>query len=76
MATGPAWAKGGWRQLSARIGAALDAELGLTRQAADLERALGTLEREQTGAEYSAAVLDHAGRESMRRLSAYRDGRD
>ncbi len=70
----PGSANGGWRQVSERIGTAIDAELSLTRQAAELEKAVTALEREQAGAEYSAAILDHAGRESMRRLDAYRAG--
>lgn len=76
LAALPAQARGGWRQLSERVGAALDVELGLARQAVDLERAVATLEHEQAGAEYSAALLDHAARESVRRLGAYRAGRD
>ena len=75
LAATPASARSGWQRLSARLGAVVDAELGLARQAVDLERAVAALEREQAGAEYSAAILDHAGAESVRRLSAYRAGR-
>ncbi|MEM7160092.1 MAG: peptidoglycan DD-metalloendopeptidase family protein [Myxococcota bacterium] len=59
----------------ASLGEVLQAELGLTRQAVALEQALATLEHEQTGAEYSAELLDHAGRESLRLLDAYRGKR-
>lgn len=72
----PVQARVGWEDVGDRLGAALEAELGLARQAVDLERAVATLEREQEGAGYGAAVLDHAGRESMRRLDAYRTGRE
>lgn len=72
----PVQARVGWEDVAQRLGQAFDAELGLTRQAVDLQRAVATLEREQDGAEYGAAVLDYAGRESMRRLDVYRAGRE
>lgn len=75
LAALPAHADSRWQRLRARVGAVLDAELGLAHQAAQLERAVTTLEREQAGAEYSAAILDHASRESVRRLRAYQAGR-
>jgi len=68
----PAW--GGWREASERVGAAIEAELRLTHQAAELQRAMEALEREQAGAEYGAAMLDHAAREGLRRLGVYRAG--
>lgn len=71
----PVHARVGWKEAASRLERAIDAELGLTRQAVDLERAVATLEHEQDGAKYGAAMLDHAGRESMRRLDAYRAGR-
>jgi len=57
------------------LGKALEAELGLTRQAVALEEALVTLDNQQLGAEHGAELLDHAGRESLRLLDAYRSGR-
>jgi murein DD-endopeptidase MepM/ murein hydrolase activator NlpD len=72
VVAGPGQARGGLEQL----GELLDAELGLTEQAAVLERSMATVEREQAGAEHSAVILEHAGRESMRRLDAYRAGAD
>lgn len=73
LAAGPVQARGG---LGERLGQALEAELGLTRQAAELERAMVALEREQAGAEHGASVLEHAGRQSLQQLEAYRQGRD
>ncbi len=75
LCAAPRSASGDWREMSQTVQSAVEAELGLTRQAAQLERAVSALEREQAGAEYSAAVLDHSGRESIRRLRAYRAGR-
>ncbi len=72
----PAEARQGWRAAAKRLSSTVEAELGLARQAVGLEQAMAAVEREQAGAEYSAAMLDHAGRESLRRLDAYRSGRD
>jgi murein hydrolase activator len=58
------------------LGRALEAELGLTRQAAAIERAVVALEREQASAEHGASVLEHAGRQSLAQLEAYRRARD
>lgn len=76
LAAFPAQARQGWRALAERLGSSVEAELGLAKQAVGLEQAMAAVEREQTGAEYSAAMLDHAGRESLRLLDAYRGGRD
>lgn len=53
----------------------LQAELGLTRASTDLAQSLATLDRERSSLEYTATVLDHAARESMRKLEAYRSRR-
>ncbi len=50
----------------------IEHELSLTRQAADLERAIDALGRAQAGTEYTIAILDHTGKESVRKLDAYR----
>lgn len=76
LAAGPAAARGGLGELGERLGQAIEAELGLTRQAAELERAVIALEREQAGAEHGASVLEHAGRQSLQQLEAYREARD
>jgi murein hydrolase activator len=75
LAAAPVQARGGWGELGERLTAALEAELGLTRQAAELQRAVVALEREQAGAEHGASVLAHAGRQGLRQLDAYREGR-
>lgn len=72
LAALPVHARGGLDAL----GEALEAELGLTRQAAELERAAAALEHEQAGAEHGASVLEHAGRQSLLQLDAYRKARD
>jgi hypothetical protein len=54
---------------------ALTRELGLTRSASELHEGLAALDRERGSLEYSAGVLDHAGRESMRRMRSYDDVR-
>lgn len=76
LASAPVHARGGLGELGERLGQALEAELGLTRQAAALERAVVALEREQAGAEHGASVLEHAGRQSLAQLDAYRKARD
>lgn len=65
-------ASAGWRRAAQRISDALQAEVELTASAADVHRGLAELDRERASLEYTASVLDHAGRESMRRLDAYR----
>lgn len=72
----PVQARSGLGELSERLGRALEAELGLARQATELERAVIALEREQAGAERGASVLEHAGRQSLAQLDAYRGARD
>ena len=67
---------GMWDRASNRLTAALERELGLTRTAAEVARGLAELDRERASLEYTAGVLDHAGRESMRRLDAYRHTKD
>lgn len=57
------------------LGELLETELGLAKQAVALEQTLVALEREREGAEYGAELLEHAGRESLRRLGAYHEGR-
>jgi hypothetical protein len=61
-----------WAAQRAGLAETLERELGLTRQAVDLERAIDALERAQAGTEYTIAILDHTGRESVRKLDAYR----
>jgi septal ring factor EnvC (AmiA/AmiB activator) len=65
-------AQAGWRRAADKLSSLLDAEIALSRTAADLQRGLTALDRERGGLEYSAEVLGHASRESMRRLDAYR----
>lgn len=67
---------GSWRREASKLGNVLERELGLAQTAGELQDAVDSLEREALGIEYDAAILDHAGRESMRRLDAYRAGRD
>ena len=64
-----------WRRAAAKLGDALEHELGLAEKATELQAAVEILDRERLSTEYDAAILDHAGRESMRRLDAYRKGR-
>jgi septal ring factor EnvC (AmiA/AmiB activator) len=71
----PAAARTSWREARARFQRVIEDELGLTRQAVDLEQALAAIERGHAGTDYGAEILDHAGRESMRRLAAYRDAK-
>jgi murein DD-endopeptidase MepM/ murein hydrolase activator NlpD len=52
---------------------ALQRELGLTRSAAEVQRGMLALDREQASLQYSAAVLGHASHESMRKLAAYQE---
>jgi septal ring factor EnvC (AmiA/AmiB activator) len=54
---------------------ALRRELALTRQAADMERALDALERAQASTEYTTAVIEHGADDGLRRLDAYRHSR-
>lgn len=76
LVSAPVQARGGLGELGERLGRALEAELGLTRQATALEQAAVALEREQAGAEHGASVLDQAGRQSLQQLDAYRQARD
>lgn len=71
-AAAPVSARASWVQ---SIRTAIEDELGLTRQAVDLEQALAAIERGHAGTDYGAEVLEHAGRESMRRLAAYHDAK-
>jgi murein DD-endopeptidase MepM/ murein hydrolase activator NlpD len=75
LSAAPVQARGGLGELGERLGRALEAELGLTHQAVELERAAVALEREQAGAEHGASVLEHAGRQSLLQLDAYRAAR-
>lgn len=61
-----------WRKTSATLETVLRKELGLTQTQAELHRALTILDRERSSLEYTSTVLDHAGKESMRKLAAYR----
>lgn len=72
----PVQARGGLAALGERLSDAVEAELGLAQQATALEQAVVALAREQAGAEYGARVLDHAGRQTLAQLDAYREGRD
>jgi murein hydrolase activator len=69
-------ARSDWRELGERLGQALEAELGLARQAMALERAVVALERERAGAEHGVRMLAHAGRQGLQQLAVYREGRD
>ena len=58
-----------------RLRETLERELGLTEASTELAESLAVLDRERSSLEYTATVLDHAARESMRRLDAYRKRR-
>ncbi len=58
-----------------RLKETLQRELGLTKASTELAESLAILDRERSSLEYTATVLDHAARESMRRLDAYRKRR-
>jgi murein DD-endopeptidase MepM/ murein hydrolase activator NlpD len=62
-----------WARASWNIHDLLARELHLTEQATEIEHALAAIERGRAGTEYGVAVLDHAGRESLRLLAAYRE---
>lgn len=64
-----------WQDARARLQEVIEQELGLTRQAVDLEEALAAIERSHAGTDYGAEILDRAGRESMRRLAAYAEAK-
>jgi murein DD-endopeptidase MepM/ murein hydrolase activator NlpD len=64
------------RDLGAQLVDRLQTELGLTRSSAEIHRGLAGLDREQSSLHYTAALLDHASAESMRRLGAYAEGTD
>jgi len=64
-----------WRRTANKLGDLLRRELGLAQTATELQEAVDILERERLGVDYDAAILAHAGRESMRRLDSYRRGR-
>ena len=55
---------------------ALQRELQSVRDARDLRRGLAALERETDSLEWAQTLLEHRGRESLRRLDAYRVSRD
>lgn len=59
-----------------RLEETLRRELGLTQASTELAESLAVLDRERSSLEYTASVLDHAARESMRRLDAYRKRRE
>jgi murein hydrolase activator len=61
------------RDDGSRLVDVLTRELGLTRSATEIRDAMGTLEREQRSMRYTAAVLEHAAGESMRRWLAYQE---
>lgn len=64
------------RDLGTELVDRLQRELGLVRSSAEIHRGLATLDREQASLQYTAALLDHASAESMRRLGAYAEGTD
>lgn len=64
------------RDLGAQLADRLQRELGLVRSSAEIHRGLAALDREQASLQYTAALLDHASNESMRRLGAYAEGTD
>lgn len=51
---------------------ALEQELTIARGLADIQDGLVALEQERASIEYAASILEHGGRESLRRLHAYR----
>jgi septal ring factor EnvC (AmiA/AmiB activator) len=51
---------------------ALERELTIARDLADIQDGLVALEQERASIEYAASILEHGGRESLRRLHAYR----
>jgi murein DD-endopeptidase MepM/ murein hydrolase activator NlpD len=57
------------------IEAQVSAQLELTRAAAELGAARASLARERETLAYAQGLLDHRGRESLRRLSSYRAAR-
>lgn len=61
----------GIEDAGAALAGALRRELGLTRSAAEIQRGLEALDRERASVDYTTVVLDHASRESVRRLRAY-----
>jgi murein hydrolase activator len=64
------------RDLGTQLVDRLQRELGLVRSSAEIHRGLAALDREQASLQYTAALLDHASSESMRRLGAYAEGTD
>lgn len=65
-----------WREIGSQLATRLEHELGLVRSSAEIHRGLAGLDRERNSLQYTAALLDHASSESMRRLSAYAEGSD
>jgi septal ring factor EnvC (AmiA/AmiB activator) len=51
---------------------ALEQELTIARDLANVQDGLMALEQERASIEYAASILEHGGRESLRRLHAYR----
>jgi len=51
---------------------ALQQELAIARDLASVQDGLLALEQERASIEYAASILEHGGRESLRRLHAYR----
>jgi septal ring factor EnvC (AmiA/AmiB activator) len=51
---------------------ALKQELSIARDLAEVQDGLMALEQERASIEYAASILEHGGRESLRRLHAYR----
>ncbi len=62
------------QSLATELADRLQRELGLVRSSAEIHRGLAALDREQASLQYTAALLDHASTESMRRLGAYAEG--
>ena len=71
VATAPALAAKKVAKTRQALQDALDEELGLTRRNVDVHKAIEMLDRERASVRYTAAVLDDASRESVRRLRAY-----
>lgn len=65
-----------WREIGSQLATRLEHELGLVRSSAEIHRGLAAIDRERNSLQYTAALLDHASSESMRRLSAYAEGSD
>jgi murein hydrolase activator len=65
-------AKARWQDAADRLARTLQSEIAWSTTATELRRAFVELDRERSSLAYSQTVLEHASRESMRRLEVYR----